>query len=83
MTEVNRETVGRLSLAFGRGAERLHDRLVRDLRTPLIPVDEIFGYVQKKRARDREGCGRHRLGVHLRGDGHAVSAGHRVARRAP
>ncbi|WP_437494835.1 transposase [Sorangium sp. So ce1014] len=51
MTEVNRETVGRLSLAFGRGAERLHDRLVRDLRTQLIQVDEVFGYVGKKPAR--------------------------------
>ncbi|WP_437538177.1 transposase [Sorangium sp. So ce726] len=61
MTEVNRETVGRLSLAFGRGAGRLHDRLVRDLRTPLIQVDEIFGYVQKKPARvtekDADGIG--------------------------
>ncbi|KYG10536.1 hypothetical protein BE21_11435 [Sorangium cellulosum] len=29
MTEVNRETVGRLSLAFGRGTGRLHERLGR------------------------------------------------------
>ncbi|XYI02929.1 transposase [Sorangium sp. So ce1128] len=61
MTEVNRETVGRLSLAYGRGAERLHDRLVRDLRTPLIQVDEIFSYVGKKQARvteeDADGIG--------------------------
>ncbi len=51
MAEVNRETVGRLALQFGHGAARLHDRLVRDLRTPLLQMDEIWGYVQKKQAR--------------------------------
>ncbi len=51
MTDVNRETVGRLARLFGLGAERLHDRIVRDLSCSLIQVDEIWSYVQKKEAR--------------------------------
>ncbi len=54
MTDVNRRTISRLVLALGAGAERLHDRLVRDLRTPLVQVDEVWGYVAKKNARVTE-----------------------------
>ena len=54
MTEVNRGTVGRLVMTLGEGAVRLHDRLVRDLATPLIQMDEIWSYVGKKAARVTE-----------------------------
>lgn len=54
MTDVNRETIGRLALTLGAGAARLQDRLARDLRTPLIQVDEIWAYVGKKDARVTE-----------------------------
>ena len=37
MTDVNRETIGRLAVEFGTGAQRLHDRLARDL-------DWLYGF---------------------------------------
>ncbi|KYF69498.1 hypothetical protein [Sorangium cellulosum] len=51
MTGVQQRTIRRFALALGQGAERLHNRLVRDLRCVLVQVDEIWGYVQKKQAR--------------------------------
>lgn len=51
MTDVNARTISRLVLTLGAAAERLHDRVVRDLRTPLIQADEIWSYVGKKEAR--------------------------------
>jgi hypothetical protein len=51
MTGVQQKTIGRLALAFGMGAQRLHDRLSRDLACHLIQVDEIWSYVGKKQAR--------------------------------
>jgi len=51
MTSVNRETVGRLSLAFGQGAQWLHNTLARRLACSLVQVDEVWSYVQKKQAR--------------------------------
>jgi len=51
MTSVGRQAVGRFSLLAGEGAQRLHDRLVRDLSCSLIQVDEIWSYVKKKEAR--------------------------------
>jgi IS1 family transposase len=53
MTDVNRETVGRLSLEFGRGAQRLHDRLARDLMCSQIVADEVWSYCLAKEARAR------------------------------
>ncbi len=53
MTDVNRETVGRLSLEFGRGAQRLHDRLARDLMCSQIVADEVWSYCLAKEARVR------------------------------
>lgn len=38
---VSRETVGRLARELGEGAERLHDRLIRDLPCEVV---EIFGW---------------------------------------
>lgn len=51
MTDVHQDTIGRFALMLGEGAQRLHNRLVRDLRTSLIQVDEVWSYVQKKQAR--------------------------------
>ena len=51
MTDVERKTIRRFALALGAGAQRLHDRLVRDLSCSMIQVDEIWSYVQKKQAR--------------------------------
>jgi hypothetical protein len=51
MCEVNRLTISRLGLAFGRGAQRVHDALVRDLSCSVVEVDEIWSYVGKKEAR--------------------------------
>ena len=48
MTGVNRETIGRFGLLFGAGAQRLHDRLVRDLACNLIDVDEAWAFCRKK-----------------------------------
>ncbi|WP_437639386.1 transposase [Sorangium sp. So ce854] len=54
MTGVQQRTIRRFALALGQGAERLHNRLVRDLRCVLVQVDEIWGYVQKKQSRVTE-----------------------------
>lgn len=51
MTDVHQRTVRRLLLKLGRGAVRLHDGLVRDLRTTLVQFDEIWSYGQKKESR--------------------------------
>ncbi|MDC0748017.1 transposase [Polyangium sp. rjm3] len=51
MTGVHRDTVMRLGLAWGEGAQNLHNRLARDLRCSLIQVDEVWSFVQKKQAR--------------------------------
>jgi IS1 family transposase len=51
MTGVNRETVGRLALRFGEGAQRLHDRLVRDLTCDLIDLDEMWSWCAVKGSR--------------------------------
>jgi IS1 family transposase len=51
MTDVARQTVKRFALLVGQGAQRLHDRLARDLSCSLIEIDEIWSYVGKKQAR--------------------------------
>lgn len=51
MTDVNLRTVLRFGVQLGEGAQRLHDRLARDLACPLIESDEIWSYVGKKQAR--------------------------------
>jgi IS1 family transposase len=53
LTGANRETVGRLALAFGEGAQRLHDRLARDLTCTQIVADEAWSFCQVKEARVR------------------------------
>jgi IS1 family transposase len=54
MTEVNRETVGRFARLLGLGAERLQDRIARDLSFSLVQIDEIWSFVQKKQSRVTE-----------------------------
>jgi len=51
MTDVNRITIGRLALAFGEGAQRLQDRIARDLTCTNIVADEAWSYVAVKEAR--------------------------------
>lgn len=51
ITEVNARTIRKFALVLGAGAQRLHDRLVRDLSCSVVEVDEIWSYVQKKQAR--------------------------------
>jgi hypothetical protein len=53
MTEVNRKTIGRLVLELGCGAQRLHDRIARDLTCSQVVADEIWSYVGVKEARVR------------------------------
>jgi IS1 family transposase len=51
MTGVHRDTIMRLGLAWGEGAQRIHNRMVRGLSCPLIQMDEMWSFVQKKQAR--------------------------------
>ena len=51
MTEVHQRTTRKLALKLGEGAERFHNARVRDLRSSLIAVDEIWSYVFKKQSR--------------------------------
>lgn len=53
MLDVNRKTVGRLNLAFGQGAQRLHDRMARALQCPEIECDEAWSFCAVKEARVR------------------------------
>lgn len=53
LTGVNRETVGKLALAFGEGAQRLQDRMARSLRCEDIECDEAWSFCQVKEARVR------------------------------
>lgn len=53
LTGVNRASINRLALSFGEGAQRLHDRLARDLMCTQIVADEVWSYCQVKEARVR------------------------------
>ncbi|XXV27016.1 transposase [Sorangium sp. So ce1389] len=54
MTGASLKTIRRFALQCGAGAQRLHDRVVRDLSISLVQFDEIWSYVQKKQARVTE-----------------------------
>lgn len=47
---VNARTVARLAVEFGTVAQRLHDRIARELTCTDIECDETFSYVGKKQA---------------------------------
>ncbi|MFO0586767.1 MAG: IS1 family transposase [Polyangiaceae bacterium] len=55
LASVSQPTILSLLLKVGRGCDRLHDRLVRDLSIRDIQCDEIWSYVQKKQARVEPG----------------------------
>lgn len=51
MTDVHQDTIGRFALKLGEAASRLHNRIVRDLRSSLVQMDEVWSYVQVKESR--------------------------------
>jgi IS1 family transposase len=51
LENVSKPTILSLLLRVGRGCDRLHDRLVRDLDIRCIEGDEIWTFVHKKQAR--------------------------------
>jgi IS1 family transposase len=55
MTGVCRPAIARLLLLAGNGCRRLHDALMRDLRSDVLELDELWCFVGKKEAKVREG----------------------------
>lgn len=53
LCDVNRKTISRLAIEFGTGAQRLHDRMARDLACTQIVADECWTYCMVKEARVR------------------------------
>jgi IS1 family transposase len=54
ITGVHRDTIMRLGVRVGEACARLHDEKMRDLNCSNIEVDEIWGFVAKKRGNLRE-----------------------------
>lgn len=54
MTGVHRDTIMRFGILCGEGAERLHNRLVRDLSCSFIDMDEQWGWVHTKGSRVKD-----------------------------
>lgn len=53
MTGVHRDTIMRLMVRVGEGCERVLDKVVRDVGSEVVEVDEVWGYVGKKQKRVR------------------------------
>lgn len=51
LADVHRDSAGALAVRVGEGCAVLHDRMMRDLRSTLIQLDEIWSFVQKKAKR--------------------------------
>ncbi len=51
LTSASCATINTYLLRFGNGCERLHDKLIRDVNTPLIEMDEMWTFVGKKQAK--------------------------------
>jgi IS1 family transposase len=49
MTEVHRDTVMRLGVRVGQGCARIMDEKMRDLDCRNVQVDELWGFIQKKK----------------------------------
>jgi IS1 family transposase len=49
MTEIHRDTIMRLGVRIGQGCARIMDEKMRDLDCRNIQVDEIWGFIQKKK----------------------------------
>jgi IS1 family transposase len=48
---VHRDTIIRLAVRVGTGCGVLHDRIVTDIRAPVVETDEMWTFVRKKQAR--------------------------------
>ncbi|WP_437640499.1 hypothetical protein [Sorangium sp. So ce854] len=51
MTGVHQDTIGRFGQLIGEGCARLHDRLVRDLTSPLVDLDEQHSWCRKRQVK--------------------------------
>lgn len=49
MTEIHRDTIMRLGVKVGKGCARIMDEKMRDLPCENIQVDELWGFIQKKK----------------------------------
>jgi IS1 family transposase len=48
MTGIHRDTVMRLGVRMGEGCQRIMDEKMRNLKSSLIQVDEVWGFIGKK-----------------------------------
>ena len=48
MTGIHRDTVMRLGIRMGQGCQRIMDEKMRNLKSNLIQVDEVWGFIGKK-----------------------------------
>lgn len=62
MTGVHRDTIMRLMVRIGSGGERLLDKMMTNLSTETVEIDEIWGYVGKKQRHLTEDDDSSRLG---------------------
>src|SRR5215210_3865508 len=49
MTEIHRDTIMRLGVKVGKGCAAIMDAKMRDLNCSDIQVDELWGFIQKKK----------------------------------
>jgi IS1 family transposase len=49
LTDVNRETVGRLAMEVGAGCAEIHDQLMRGLNVGVLELDEIWSFIGAKK----------------------------------
>jgi IS1 family transposase len=51
LTDVARNTIGRINLDVGEGCRRLHNAMFRGLQVNVLEVDEIWAFIAKKQRR--------------------------------
>jgi IS1 family transposase len=51
MTGIHRDTIMRLGVRIGEGCQKLLDRIMRDVNSDFIQLDEIWGFIGKKQRR--------------------------------
>jgi IS1 family transposase len=49
MTDIHRDTIMRLGVRIGQGCARIMDEKMRDLSCQNIQIDELWGFIQKKK----------------------------------
>ncbi len=54
MTDIHRDTIMRLGVRVGQGCARIMDEKMRDLDCRNIQIDEVWGFVQKKKKNIKE-----------------------------